>query len=254
MEADRARGCRPRRQSSWPTCPARPEASTSAPSRTGPCRPRLVGKHPADDRGRRVRPRRRAPRRKRQVGEIRIWPTAGRVRASPWIPRGRRAGPLPRLQPGREVARRPSGRLANMPTRGSGTSTAPLVSEAAAVSSGPRSFTGRRGFEPVRRMARHSPPGDRASGRSERPTPASSGRHDWFVDDVAFTPDGTTLLSASAGRTARVRAWPLSPGRSRADASSCGRPDDERPHGWPSIHGERVRRLRADGPRRSSCP
>jgi WD40 repeat protein/DNA-binding winged helix-turn-helix (wHTH) protein len=39
--------------------------------------------------------------------------------------------------------------------------------------------------------------------------PRSMGRHDWFVDDVVFTPDGSTLVSA-AGEGA-VHAWSMSP-------------------------------------------
>ena len=40
--------------------------------------------------------------------------------------------------------------------------------------------------------------------------PRSVGRHGWFVDNVAFAPDGSTLVSASGDGT--VRAWSLSPG------------------------------------------
>jgi len=43
------------------------------------------------------------------------------------------------------------------------------------------------------------------------PYPRIVGQQDWFVDDVAFTPDGTTLLSVSAGADGTLRAWPLSP-------------------------------------------
>jgi WD40 repeat protein/DNA-binding winged helix-turn-helix (wHTH) protein len=39
--------------------------------------------------------------------------------------------------------------------------------------------------------------------------PRSVGRHDWFVDDVVFTPDGSTLVSAAGEGT--VHAWSMSP-------------------------------------------
>jgi len=44
--------------------------------------------------------------------------------------------------------------------------------------------------------------------------PRSIGRQDWFVDEVAFTPDGSSVLSASGGRNvdSTLRAWPLSGG------------------------------------------
>jgi WD40 repeat protein/DNA-binding winged helix-turn-helix (wHTH) protein len=35
--------------------------------------------------------------------------------------------------------------------------------------------------------------------------PRSVGRHDWFVDDVAFTPDGSTLVSAAGDGTVHAR-------------------------------------------------
>jgi WD40 repeat protein/DNA-binding winged helix-turn-helix (wHTH) protein len=41
--------------------------------------------------------------------------------------------------------------------------------------------------------------------------PRFAGRHDWFVDDVAFTPDGSTLVSVSGGSDGTVRARSLSP-------------------------------------------
>ena len=37
--------------------------------------------------------------------------------------------------------------------------------------------------------------------------PRSTGRHEWFVDDVAFTPDGSRLLSASGGEDGTLRTW-----------------------------------------------
>ena len=42
--------------------------------------------------------------------------------------------------------------------------------------------------------------------------PRSVGRHDWFVEDVAFTPDGSTLVSAAGTPDGTVRARSLSPG------------------------------------------
>jgi DNA-binding winged helix-turn-helix (wHTH) protein/WD40 repeat protein len=40
--------------------------------------------------------------------------------------------------------------------------------------------------------------------------PRFVGEHDWFVDDLAFTPDGSTLVSASGGSDGTVRARSLS--------------------------------------------
>jgi WD40 repeat protein len=40
--------------------------------------------------------------------------------------------------------------------------------------------------------------------------PRSIGRHEWHVDDVAFTPDGSRLVSASGGWDSTLRTWPLS--------------------------------------------
>ena len=43
--------------------------------------------------------------------------------------------------------------------------------------------------------------------------PRSVGRHDWFVDDVAFTPDGSTLVSAAGDGTVHARSMsPDDPG------------------------------------------
>jgi WD40 repeat protein len=40
--------------------------------------------------------------------------------------------------------------------------------------------------------------------------PRSMGRHEWFVDDVAFTPDGRSVVTASGYEDGTLRAWPLS--------------------------------------------
>jgi WD40 repeat protein len=40
--------------------------------------------------------------------------------------------------------------------------------------------------------------------------PRSMGRHEWFVDDVAFTPDGTSVVTASGYEDGTLRTWPLS--------------------------------------------
>ena len=42
--------------------------------------------------------------------------------------------------------------------------------------------------------------------------PRFVGHHDWFVDDVAFTPDGSTLVSAAGGADGTLRARSLAPG------------------------------------------
>jgi WD40 repeat protein len=43
----------------------------------------------------------------------------------------------------------------------------------------------------------------------EETHPRSVGGHDWYVDDVVFTPDGSTLVSAAGDGT--VHAWSMSP-------------------------------------------
>jgi WD40 repeat protein len=40
--------------------------------------------------------------------------------------------------------------------------------------------------------------------------PRSLGRHEWYVDDVAFTPDGSSLVAASGWEDSTLRAWSLS--------------------------------------------
>ena len=171
--------------------------------------PRLVARNPADVTFIAFRPDGRRLVASDRAGGIRVWPTAGGLEQ-----------PLQALDPG---ARRPFLRYSPGGRWLAAWNSTPylvrLLDPAAPPSSDPLLLRGpsqvimQAVFDPSARWLAVASNSEIALWPLGERYPRSVGRHRWYVDDVAFTPDGSRLLSISGGsgrEDVTLRAWSLS--------------------------------------------
>jgi WD40 repeat protein/DNA-binding winged helix-turn-helix (wHTH) protein len=167
--------------------------------------PRLVGAHPAEIRRIAFHPDGRRLAASDRSGRIRIWPTAARAETPLRILDAQ--GPIPRYLQysprGRWLAAHDVGpnllRLWDLST--------PLPSEPLQLRVPPRLFYD-LAFEPSERWLATANDAELALWPLGGRYPRSLGRHEWYVDDVVFTPDGS-LVSASGLEDNTLRAGSL---------------------------------------------
>ncbi len=164
--------------------------------------PRLVATHPADVKGIAFHPDGRRFAAADMSGRIRIWPTAARSERPLLVLDGRGTRFLRYDKTGKWLA---------------ASDFAPNLVRLFAVgaSSEPLELRGPSGllydvaFEPSGRWVATANSQGLALWPLRETYPRSIGRHEWYVDDVVFTPDGSSLVSASGGGDGTLRAWSL---------------------------------------------
>ena len=167
--------------------------------------PRLVASPPVDVVAFSFHPDGRQLAASDKSGEIRIWPTSARSEL-PLRTLEAKDTPLVRYSPGGRwlAAWNLAPFLLRLWDLGAPRGTGPLELR------GPSRILRDVVFDPSERWMATSNDTEIALWPLGESYPRSMGRHEWFVDDVAFTPDGTRVVTASAYEDGALRTWPLS--------------------------------------------
>ncbi|HUL78520.1 MAG TPA: WD40 repeat domain-containing protein [Vicinamibacteria bacterium] len=167
--------------------------------------PRLVAAHPADITGIAFHPDGQQLAASDKSGGIRIWPTAARAERPLRVLEAQGTALL-RYSPGGSwlTARNYSPNLVRLFDLSSPLSSEPLLLR------GPSQILFDLAFEPSARWLAAANDAEIALWPLGERYPRSLGRYEWYVDDVAFTPDGSSLVSVSGGQEGVLRARSLS--------------------------------------------